>query len=150
MRPLVIAGVFGTGITLLSTPAAISGVRRTFSYTEQGRAVATRPGTFDLAAGRSVVVQTHVLEPGFRAPWHRHPDRSLVLMKRGRLTVWFSCTEKEIWRAGNVYINPPSEMAVNEGDEPVELIVLYLNVPPDQPAGVLPVSPIMPPPGCPA
>jgi quercetin dioxygenase-like cupin family protein len=150
MRPVLIAAMFGTGMMLLSAPATQGGVPYTFSYTEQGRAVAAHAGMLSLTAGRSVVVQTHVLEPGFRAPWHRHPDRSLVIMKRGRLTVSFSCTDKQIWEAGKAYVNPPVEMAVNEGDETVELIVLYFNVPAAHPAGVLPAIPAVPPAECPA
>src|SRR2546423_9411181 len=100
MRRVLIAAVFGTGLALLSTPASRSGVPYAFSYTEQARGVAARSGTIAVTGGRSVVVQTHVLEPGFGAPWHRHPHRSLVIMKRGRLTVWFSCHDKETWDAG--------------------------------------------------
>jgi quercetin dioxygenase-like cupin family protein len=150
MRPVLIASMFCLGVTLAAPPSSRAGVPYAFSYTEQARGVAAHPGTLDVTAGWSAVVQTHVLEPGFRAPWHRHPDRSLVIMKRGQLTVWFSCTEKETWEAGKAYVNPPVEMAVNEGTEPVELVVVYLNVAAEQPPGVLPAIPEIPPAGCPA
>ena len=151
MRPvLVAAALFGTGVALLATPASSGGVPYTFAYAEQARGIVERSDTLALTAGQSVVVQTHILEPGFRAPWHRHPDRSLVIMKRGELKVWFSCTHQETWRAGAAYVNPPVEMAINEGDEPVELVVAYVNVPAVQPAGSLPAIPEIPPAGCPA
>ena len=149
MRAVLVAGLLGAGVALLATPASHGGLPYTFSYTEQVRGVAQRSDTLGLTAGLSVAVQTHVLQPGFRAPWHRHPDRSLVIMKRGELTVWFSCAHKERWQAGKAYVNPPVEMAVNEGDEPVELVVAYFNVPAEQPVGSLPAIPEIPPAGCP-
>jgi quercetin dioxygenase-like cupin family protein len=121
----------------------------TFSYTEHGRAVTRAAGTLRLEAGKNLVVQTHVLEPGFRAPWHRHPDSSWVLVMRGELTVAFSCDDRQVWRAGSAYLNPPVETAVNEGSEAVELVVIYTNVPADHPAGVIPFTPEPPPAGCP-
>jgi quercetin dioxygenase-like cupin family protein len=150
MRALLVAVLLGTGVALVSAPASQGGVPYTFSYTEEARGVAARSDSLVITGGRSVVAQTHILEPGSRAPWHRHPDRSLVVMKRGRLTVWYSCTEKETWEAGKSYVNAPVDMAVNEGDETVELVVLYLNVPAEQPAGTLPLIPEIPPAGCPA
>jgi len=121
----------------------------TFSFTEHGRAVIHEAGTMHLEEGKSLVVQTHVLEPGFRAPWHRHPDSSWVVMLRGELHVAFSCTDRQVWRAGSAYFNPPVETAVNEGTEPVELVVIYPNVPADHPAGTVPFTPEPPPAGCP-
>ena len=101
-------------------------------------------------AGTQVVVQTHILGPGFRAPWHTHPDFSLVVMRRGTLTVRYSCSETETWLAGRAYLNRPQETAVNEGQEPVELLVVYFNVPPAHPAGLIPAGPAVPPAGCPS
>jgi quercetin dioxygenase-like cupin family protein len=149
MRKLPVVPVICLALTLVPIPAAVAGPPATFSYSEQARAIAHQAGTLNIDAGKSIVVQTHVLEPGFRAPWHRHPDFSLVLIKRGVLTVHYSCRETERWEAGNAYLNRPSEMAINEGNEPVELVVVYLNVPALHPAGVLPATPILPPADCP-
>lgn len=121
----------------------------TFWYREDARALAEQTGALQVKAGTQVVAQTHVLGPGFRAPWHTHPDFSLVVMQRGTLTVRYSCRETETWRAGHAYLNRPQEMAVNEGQEPVELVVVYFNVPSDQPAGLIPATPAVPPPKCP-
>jgi quercetin dioxygenase-like cupin family protein len=121
----------------------------TMSWTEHGRGVAQEETSLQLQAGKSLVVQTHVLEPGFRAPWHHHPDSSWVVIMRGELTVWLSCTDRRVWKAGGVYFNPPTEKAVNEGTEPVELVVIYANVPAEQPAGTIPFTPAVPPAGCP-
>ena len=121
----------------------------TMSWTEHGRGVVQEPGSLRLEAGRSLVVQTHVLEPGFRAPWHCHPDSSWVVMIRGELTVWLSCTDRRVWKAGGTYFNPPMEKAVNEGSQPVELVVIYANVPAGHPAGTIPFTPAVPPAGCP-
>lgn len=149
MRKFSAVAVIAAGSALLAAPGASSGVPGTFSYHEHGRAVARESSMLEAKAGTSIVVQTHVLEPGFRAPWHRHPGDSWVLMKRGVLTVYFSCAEKVVWEAGSAYHNPPSEKAVNEGEEPVELVVIYVNVPADHPAGVIPASPEAPPADCP-
>jgi quercetin dioxygenase-like cupin family protein len=120
-----------------------------FWYREDARALAAQTGDLRVKAGTQVVVQTHILGPGFRAPWHTHPDFSLVVMRRGTLTVRYSCRETERWRAGHAYLNRPQETAVNEGQEPVELLVVYFNVPPAQPAGLIPAAPAVPPPKCP-
>lgn len=121
----------------------------TMSWTEQGRGVVREPGSIQLQVGKSLVVQTHVLQPGFRAPWHRHPDSSWVVMIQGELTVWLSCTDRRVWKAGGTYFNPPMEKAVNEGSTPVELVVIYTNVPAEHPAGTIPFTLAVPPLGCP-
>lgn len=151
MRRLYLVGAANAAVVLVSAVgfAAFGNPPATFSYTEHGRAVTQGAGSIELEAGKNIVVQTHVLEPGFRAPWHDHPDSSWVLMLRGELTVYFSCSDRQLWRAGSAYFNPPTEMAVNEGTEPVELVVIYTNVPADHPAGVIPASPATPPAGCP-
>lgn len=149
MKVLVVAAVFSLWVTLAGVPPTRAGVPGTFTYSEEARGVAARSSSLDITGGWSAVVQTHILQPGFRAPWHRHPDRSLVIMKRGRLHVWYSCSERQTWEAGHAYVNPPVETAVNDGPEPVELIVVYLNVPADQPAGTLPATLEPPPTGCP-
>lgn len=127
----------------------LSGSLATFSYREDARALAAQTGALRVEAGTQVVVQTHILGPGFRAPWHTHPDLSLVVIRRGTLTVQYSCTETETWRAGHAYLNRPRETAINEGNEPVELLVVYLNVPATQPPGVIPATPALPP-DCPS
>ena len=120
----------------------------TMSWSEHGRGVAPEQSSLQLRAGRSLVVQTHVLEPGFRAPWHHHPDSSWVVMVRGELTVWLSCSDRRVWKAGRAYFNPSMEKAVNEGKEPVELVVIYANVPSEHPPGTIPFTPAVPPARC--
>jgi quercetin dioxygenase-like cupin family protein len=134
-------------VPVLAFPAA-GNAPATMSWTEHGRAVTEAAGSLEIHEGTNLVVQTHVLEPGFRAPWHHHPDSSWVLMMRGELTVWLSCTDRRVWRAGAAYFNPSMEKAVNEGTEPVELVVIYANVPAGHPAGVIPFTPAIPPAGC--
>ncbi|MGH9035732.1 MAG: hypothetical protein ACRD0O_08200 [Acidimicrobiia bacterium] len=84
MRKLVLVAAASAAALALSPVAfAMTAHPPTFSYTEHGRALVQQAGTMQLEAGKSLVVQTHVLEPGFRAPWHRHPDSSWVLMLGG-------------------------------------------------------------------
>ncbi len=151
MRRLSFVAAVNVAAMLVPAPAfpAPGNPPATMSYTEHGRAVTQRAGTLEIRAGTNLVVQTHILEPGFRAPWHHHPDSSWVLMMRGELTVWLSCSDRQLWRAGGAYFNPSMEMAVNQGTEPVELVVIYPNVPAAHPAGVIPFTPAVPPPGCP-
>ncbi len=143
------AGAAGALTATAATVAAPGHAPATFSYTEHGRALVHEPGTMRLEAGKNLVVQTHVLEPGFRAPWHRHPDASWVVVLSGELHVAFSCSDRQVWRAGSAYFNPPVETAANEGSEPVELVVIYPNVPADHPAGTVPFTPEPPPADCP-
>jgi quercetin dioxygenase-like cupin family protein len=139
-RLLLVAAAIAAALAFSTVAFAMPAHAPTFSYTEHGRALIEQAGTMNLKAGTSLVVQTHVLEPGFRAPWHRHPDSSWVLVMRGELSVAFSCTDRQVWRAGS---------AVNEGTEPVELVVIYPNVPADHPAGTVPFTPEPPPADCP-
>ena len=153
MRKLVVvaasAALTLVPITATAAPGPPQGAPPgTFWYREDARALAEQTGALRIRAGTQVVVQTHILGPGFRAPWHTHPDFSLVVMRRGTLTVRYSCSETETWRAGHAYLNRPQEMAVNEGQEPVELVVIYINVPPAHPVGLIPATPAVPLPGC--
>jgi quercetin dioxygenase-like cupin family protein len=154
MRRLVVVAAVAALTLVPITATAAAGPPRTappgtFWYREDARALAEQTGALQVKAGKQVVVQTHILGPGFRAPWHTHPDFSLVLMRRGALTVRYSCNETETWLAGRAYLNRPQETAVNEGQEPVELVVVYFNVPSAQPAGLIPAGPAVPPTGCP-
>ena len=157
MRRLSVAAVVAAAAPLTLVPvtalaaAAPPGTVApgTFWYREEARARAEQTGSLAVRAGTQVVVQTHVLGPGFRAPWHSHPDWSLVVMRKGTLTVRYTCGETETWRAGHAYLNRPRETAVNLGREPVELLVVYLNVPALHPAGVIPAGPAVPPGPCP-
>lgn len=147
---LLAAALAVTPVSAVTATAPPRSAEPPFSYTEHGRALVGQGGkTLQPNAGTNLVVQTHVLRPGFRAPWHRHPDSSWVLVLRGELHVAFSCTERQVWRAGSAYFNPPVETAVNQGTEPVELVVIYPNVPASQPAGTVPFAPEPPPTRCP-
>ncbi|MGH8993820.1 MAG: hypothetical protein ACRDZ7_20095 [Acidimicrobiia bacterium] len=102
MRKLLLVAPTGAAVLFAATVAvaAPEHLPAGFSYTEHGRALVQGAGTMELEAGKSLVIQTHVLEPGFRAPWHRHPDSSWVRMRRGELSVAFSCTPPEPPPAG--------------------------------------------------
>ena len=154
MRRLVVVAAAAALTLVPGSATAAAGSPRTappgtFWYREDARALAAQTGSLPVKAGTQIVVQTHILGPGFRAPWHTHPDLSLVVMRRGTLTVRYSCRETERWLAGRAYLNRPQETAVNEGQEPVELLVVYFNVPAAHPAGLIPAGPAVPPAGCP-
>jgi quercetin dioxygenase-like cupin family protein len=146
-------GALASVVSVISVSTALGGPPGTMSYTEQGRANAQTSQAVDVQAGKNIVVQTVVLEPNARALWHKNPGPAWVLIKRGTVTTYRGCgADKELWKAGKAYYHHYGEhdtyVHVNEGTEPVELVSIFFNVPPEHPAGLLVGDPQAPPAEC--
>jgi quercetin dioxygenase-like cupin family protein len=159
-RTLLVSVCLAGAVLLTSVTAAFGGPPRTFSNTENARATSYTSEMLPIQAGKNVVLQTLVLEPGWSSGWHHHPDDAYVLMKKGALTQYINCHEKLVWEAGHAYYHAAGEhsthpdhkgpqLARNEGDVPVEITVIFLNVPQGQTPGLVPRDFLPPPAECP-
>lgn len=149
MRRVLVLGALNVAVVLVSTSAASGGPPGTFSYTEDGRSAAHSNPTVEVQAGKNIVVQTFLLEPGFNGLWPTHPSDTLVLIKRGTVTMYVNCAEREVWEAGHAYYHRSGRTLVkNEAKKPAELLVIFLNVPAEHPAGVVPWDAQPPPAEC--
>ena len=160
-RTLLVPVCLAGAVVLASVSAAFGGVPRTYSMAENARATSYTSEHVSIEAGKDVVIQTLTLEPGWSSGWHHHPADAYVLMKKGALTQYLSCTEKIVWQAGNAYYHAAGEhsthpdhkgpqLAKNEGNEPVEITVVFPNVPKGQPTGLFIPRDFQPPPAdCP-
>ena len=159
-RTLLVSCCLAGALVLVSVSAAFGGPPGTFTNTEIARAKSYTSEHVPIEAGKNVVIQELTLEPGWSSGWHQHPGDAYVLMKKGALTQYLSCTEKIVWQAGNAYYHAAGEhsthpdhkgpqLAKNEGSEPVEITVIFPNVPLGQTPGLVPRDFEAPPAGCP-
>jgi quercetin dioxygenase-like cupin family protein len=85
------------------------------------------------------------IEPGGSSGWHTHPGGQIAIIKSGTLT-FFDADDPDCHpttlRAGQVLarLGHP-HLARNDGKEPVEIVVTYLDVPPGAPAAQPPQEP---------
>ena len=159
-RTLLVSVCLAGAVVLTSWSAAFGGPPGTLTWTEDARATAYTSEKVSIEAGKNVVIQTLILEPGWSSGWHQHPADAYVLMKKGKLTQYTSCTEKLVWEAGKAYYHAAGEqsthhdnkgpqLARNEGTEPVEIVVIFPNVPVGQTPGLTPRNFLPPPSECP-
>ena len=158
-RKLALATALSAAAVMVTVSAAGGGVPGSFSYEENARATAMSSESLDVTQGTNFVIQTLILEPGWSSGWHYHPDDAWVLMKKGVLTQYSNCTERNDWTAGNAYYHHNGahrghhgegpELARNEGKVPVEVTVLFFNVPREQPPSIIPRDVQPPPADCP-
>ncbi len=159
-RTLLVPGAFVAAMLLLSGSAALGGPPGTYTLREDARGTAYTSEKVAIEAGRNVVVQTLTLEPGWTSGWHHHPDDAYVIMKKGKLTQYIDCNEKIVWEAGKAYYHAAGEhsthsdhhgpqLAKNEGNEMVDIMVIFTNVPEGQTPGFVPRDFLPPPKECP-
>lgn len=129
--------------------------RGAFKATELGRVQSYDKGTLEMQAGKNVVVQSFVVEPGFNFFWHKHPGPTIVLQNSGTIMEYTNCKDRELWEPGYAYVHTPGhhgnnqETAKNEGKETAEFVVIFFNVPEWHPAPLVPRDVQPPPNGCP-
>lgn len=95
------------------------------------------PGTVDVMAGKDVGVSTYRFEPGFATGWHTHYGPSIAIVLRGTWAYYEGhdgkCVPAGRYTPGQAYTAIPyaghRHLAAVEGDEPVELIAMFLNMP---------------------
>jgi len=119
------------------------------------RGVAERDATFDIEAGKQIVVQSYVVEPGFNFLWHQHPGPTLIVEQKGTMTEYFGCDTTRQWEPGIVYDHHAGhhgqgkQTVKNEGEESAVFTVVYFNVWEWHPAPLVPRDVEAPPAECP-
>jgi quercetin dioxygenase-like cupin family protein len=107
---------------------------------EVGRGGVGEPYTVSGDKGSDVVVQTVRIEPGGSSGWHTHPGPEVAIVKSGRLILFDGTDSKcrsEVFTAGQTFARQGHiHLGKNAGNEPVEIVVTYFNVPPGGPAAV--------------
>ncbi len=138
-----------------AAPAGGCAPRGNFSPTELGRVLVYDKDQLEVKAGKKVVVQSFVVEPGFNFFWHTHPGPTIVLQKAGTIMEYTNCDKQELWEPGYAYIHTPGhhgqhqETAKNEGKETAIFDVIFFNVWEWHPSPLVPRDVQPPPSGCP-
>jgi quercetin dioxygenase-like cupin family protein len=106
--------------------------------TELGRGTVGEAYTFESRTGTDLVVQKVRIEPGATAAWHTHPGAEAAIVTAGTLTFFNGddpdCAPRE-FSAGQVVTGPGHvHQGKNLGNEPVEIVVTYFDVPSGSPA----------------
>jgi quercetin dioxygenase-like cupin family protein len=159
MRRFVVFCAFISAVLTVSvTSATGEGVPRPLATgaeaTEAGRGVAESAGILPVELGDQVAVQKIVVEPGKALAWHQQPENAVVVMTKGTLNNYVSCTDKQTWEAGKSYLllgsDKNANLTKNEGSAPAEFVAIFGKVPADQAAGSAAFRSTDAPAGCPA
>jgi quercetin dioxygenase-like cupin family protein len=123
-----------------------SGVERS----DVGRATIKVPGSTTFNNGTDVVINNAIIKPGGTTGWHTHPGVEIEVIKSGTVTLYeaeaSNCAPQTLTKGQALVGSGRAHMGRNEGKEPVELAVIYVNVP----QGASPRGEAEPPAGCPA
>jgi quercetin dioxygenase-like cupin family protein len=108
-------------------------------------AASRNAGALPVELGKNVVVQKITVAPGSAIAWHQQPENTVIIITKGTLTNYVSCSEKQTWEPGKAYLELSSDkssanLTKNEGSGPAELVAIFAQVPADQPAGSAPIS----------
>ena len=100
---------------------------------ELGRGQAAGNYTLRGASGTDVVVQKVKIDPGGVAAWHTHPGAETAILVSGTLTLFNGedpkCAPREV-KPGQVIVGSGRvHQAKNLGQEPVQIVVTYYDVP---------------------
>jgi quercetin dioxygenase-like cupin family protein len=131
------------------------GVASTARSVEMSRGVAESDVTFDIEAGKQIVVHSYVVEPGFNFFWHQHPGPTVIVQQKGTMTEYFGCGPTKTWEPGYVYHHHAGhhgqgkQTVKNESDEASVFMVVYFNVWEWHPAPLVPRNVEPPPTECP-
>lgn len=153
MRRALIIAV--STVTILSTGIAVTRATPAdrATRTEISKAVMADGGMVDIQPGTETQVLHVSIEPGGSTGWHSHPDAGVFIVDSGALTNYGldgGACEGVTVPAGEAAFVPPhpdhAHLGRNEGTEPLEITVMYFNVPP----GGSSRADAEPPPECPA
>jgi quercetin dioxygenase-like cupin family protein len=131
-----------TGVTATPVDISVAGLTRgTFGVPEghyhhgQGPA----PDAVEQEAGKAIYVGTSQIYPGTSVGWHRHPKLLAVLTKGEQFNYYQGrdgrCERTASYQAGDAFAHvqdahtKEGHLAVNEGDEVVEVVVVAFNRP---------------------
>lgn len=77
-----------------------------------------------------VTVLKITVQPGVELPWHTHPIINVGYMLKGILTVITKSGQVSTLHAGDAIVEVvgPIHKGINNGDEPVEILVFYAGI----------------------
>lgn len=133
MKRIVAVSAIAVALGVGGFATVSSGQQTGATRSDLGRGKVASDYTVKGSEGTEVVVQRVRFEPGGSAPWHTHPGAETAIVGSGALTIFLSddakCAGRE-FKAGDVFLGTPAvHEARNLGQEPVELVVTYYNVP---------------------
>ncbi len=143
MRRIAVLAVCAVTVFVLGIAAAIATPPRDATRTDIARAVMTSAGDVKMEQGKETTVHHVTIAPGGSSGWHSHPDAGVFMVMSGTLTNYgldgAACESVDV-PAGQAYFVPPHahhpHLALNKGTEPLELTVVYFNVPPGEPSRI--------------
>jgi hypothetical protein len=146
VRTLVVAGAMAvTGLLPWGSGAGAGDIYR-FTYREDGRALNENTGQLPMTAGQMTVLTNYVVEAQSSFGWHHHENHApgLLIVKRGSMVEYTSCTEKQVLVTGRAYLHQAGDhgqhhrptLLRNEGQEPAEIEVVYFDGSTDNPSGI--------------
>lgn len=141
MRRIAILTILAVITGVLGVAAAMATPANDATRTDIARALMTTGGAVDIQTDKETTVHHVTIAPGGSSGWHSHHDGGVFMVMSGTLTNYGlngpPCDPVTV-PAGQAYFVPPMahhpHLALNEGAEPLELTVVYFNVPPGQPS----------------
>ena len=141
-RSILVPGRDGFGVAGASPS---SGVARSGI----GRGGVTRGGQLEIKEGTDVAMDLVKVEPGGASGWHTHPGPEVLLVTKGVLTFrrasGLTCVTEQV-SAGHAFMGASAgehHAAFNNGSEPVEIIVVFFNVPTGAPTRAEADAPVL-------
>jgi quercetin dioxygenase-like cupin family protein len=136
-----ILAVWIVTMLVLGAAGAVATPPRDATRTDIARALMTSGGAVTMEAGKETTVHHVTIAPGGSSGWHSHPDAGIFMVMSGTMTNYgldgAACESIDV-PAGQAYFVPPHahhpHLALNKGTEPLELTVVYFNVPAGQPS----------------
>jgi quercetin dioxygenase-like cupin family protein len=104
-----------------------------FASTPIGSGETDRQYVFKAVVGKRTVVSQFNFEPGAYSGWHHHYGRTLVTVSTGEVTLYHADCSSHVYVAGDAFVEMPGvvHIAVNTGDEPLQLGTVFFRVPMD-------------------
>jgi quercetin dioxygenase-like cupin family protein len=141
MRRIAAVAVLVVAVLGLGVAAAIATPPRDSTRTDIARAAMRTAADVHVEQGKETTVHHVTIAPGGSSGWHTHPGAGMFLVMSGTLTNYGldgpACQGVEV-PAGQAYFAPPHahhpHLVVNRGKEPLEVTVIYFNVPPGEPS----------------
>lgn len=148
-KQLLIAGVAAAALVMTSVGSAYAvfgpGEQFGFVWSEYGAVEAQESVDLVAKQGKSLVTQRYDIPSGFDGLWPTHPGPNYIMHTSGSaLNTYEGCgAEAKVWEPGKGYYrdgaaSPQGMRVQNAGSADAELVVVWLDVNPADPANSLP------------
>jgi len=148
-KRIALLGVASLAVSLfgVGTAKAVFGPGEAFGFvwSEWGSAESTQTVKITAHKGLSLVTQRYIIQPGWDGLWPTHQGpQSIMMVEGGGLNTYEGCGSEMVpWENGKAYYRDGSQSphglrVTNAGSEPVQLIVTYIDVNPNDYFSTLP------------